>query len=125
VQAQILNLLKDLQASMGLTYLFIAHNLAVVRYIADRVAVMCAGRIVELAPTDALFARPLHPYTQALLAAVPEPDPDRPLDLPALLTERAADPTTWPEPYGLREGSGRLVEAEAGHFVRKGSVDRQ
>ena len=125
VQAQILNLLKDLQASMGLTYLFIAHNLAVVRYIADRVAVMCAGRIVELAPTDALFARPLHPYTQALLAAVPEPDPDRPLDLPALMAERAADPTTWPEPYGLREGSGRLVEAEAGHFVRKGSEDRQ
>ena len=125
IQAQVLNLLKDLQARLGLTYLFIAHNLAVVRYIADRVAVMCAGRIVELAPTDALFARPLHPYTQALLAAVPEPDPDRPLDLPALLTERAANPATWPEPYTLCEGSGTLVEAEPGHFVRKGSGENK
>jgi peptide/nickel transport system ATP-binding protein len=123
VQAQILNLLKDLQARLGLTYLFIAHNLAVVRYIADRIAVMCAGRLVELAPTDALFAGPRHPYTQALLAAVPEPDPDRPLDLAARLAEGAMDPTAWPEPYTLRPGagSGRLVDAGAGHYVRLGT----
>ena len=79
----------------------------------------------SLLSTSRLFARPLHPYTQALLAAVPEPDPDRPLDLPALLTERAANPATWPEPYTLREGSGTLVEAEPGHFVRKGSGENK
>jgi peptide/nickel transport system ATP-binding protein/oligopeptide transport system ATP-binding protein len=75
IQAQILNLLKDLQAEFGLTLLFISHNLAVVEHIADRVAVMYYGRIVELAPRDALFGRPLHPYTQGLLDAVPVPDP--------------------------------------------------
>ena len=119
VQAQILNLLKELQARLGLTYLFIAHNLAVVRYIADRIAVMCAGRIVELAPTDALFADPRHPYTRALLAAVPEPDPDRPLDLTALLAGQVSDPGAWPDPFALRGGSsGRLAEAAPGHYVR-------
>ena len=74
VQAQILNLLKDLQKHLGLTYLFISHNLAVVDYMADRIAVMCAGRIVELAPRQTLFRSPVHPYTRALLAAVPYPD---------------------------------------------------
>jgi peptide/nickel transport system ATP-binding protein len=119
VQAQILNLLKELQARLGLTYLFIAHNLAVVRYIADRIAVMCAGRIVELAPTDALFAEPRHPYTRALLAAVPEPDPDRPLDLGALLAGQVSDPAAWPDPFALRDGSsGVLAEAAPGHYVR-------
>src|SRR5690606_24286280 len=73
IQAQVLNLLKDLQRNLGLTYIFISHNLAVVDYIADRIAVMCRGRIVELAPRDQLFRRPTHPYTRALLAAVPEP----------------------------------------------------
>ncbi len=118
VQAQILNLLRDLQARLGLTYLFIAHNLAVVRYVADRIAVMCAGRIVEMAPTDALFDDPRHPYTQALLAAVPEPDPDRPLDLAGILAEGAASPAGWPHPFSLRDGSGHLEEVGPGHFVR-------
>jgi oligopeptide transport system ATP-binding protein len=76
VQAQVLNLLEDLRARLGLTYLFIAHNLGVVRHVSDRIAVMYLGRIVELATRDALFASPIHPYAEALLSAVPVPDPE-------------------------------------------------
>jgi oligopeptide transport system ATP-binding protein len=75
IQAQVVNLLKDLQARLGLSYLFIAHDLAVVKHMADRVAVMYLGRIVETAPTETLFAKPAHPYTRTLLAAIPRPDP--------------------------------------------------
>ncbi|HPD46284.1 MAG TPA: dipeptide ABC transporter ATP-binding protein [Anaerohalosphaeraceae bacterium] len=77
IQSQIINLLKDLQAEMGLTYLFIAHDLAVVEHISDDVAVMYLGRIVEYASRDALYANPLHPYTRALLSAIPRPEPRR------------------------------------------------
>ncbi|NDG39425.1 MAG: ABC transporter ATP-binding protein [Betaproteobacteria bacterium] len=77
MQAQIVNLLQDLQARLGLGYLFIAHDLAVVRAVAQRVAVMYAGSLVEVAPRAALYRNPQHPYTQALLDAVPRPDPDR------------------------------------------------
>jgi oligopeptide/dipeptide ABC transporter ATP-binding protein len=77
IQAQIINLLQDLKAEFGLTYLFIAHDLAVVRHVSDRVAVMYRGRLVEIARADRLYARPLHPYTQLLLRSVPMPDPLR------------------------------------------------
>jgi peptide/nickel transport system ATP-binding protein len=95
VQAQVLNLLKDLQAERGLTYLFISHNLAVVNYVADRIAVMANGRIVEIAPRRLLFRQPVHSYTRSLLKAVPYADLDRKLDFDMPSLKGASDASQW------------------------------
>lgn len=119
VQAQILNLLKDLQAELGLTYLFISHNLAVVDYIADRIAVMCAGQIVEVAAREDLFRNPMHPYTRALVSAVPYPDPEHPLNFDALAEEQASIPTRWPQPFCPRSDVPTpLLDCGGGHLIR-------
>jgi peptide/nickel transport system ATP-binding protein len=119
VQAQVLNLLADLRGALNLAYIFISHNLAVVNYLADRIAVMCAGRIVELAPARELFKNPVHPYTRALLAAVPEPDLNRKLDFNALMEGKASDPTAWPAEFRIA-GSSRptMQDIGRGHLVR-------
>jgi len=123
IQAQVLNLLRDLKAQLGLTYLFISHNLAVVDYIADRIAVMCRGRIVELATRDALFRNPVHPYTHALLAAVPAPDLDHPLDFAGLMEEKASDPAQWPEPFRLDAAHRpELIDIGQSHFVQSAAM---
>ncbi|MCS7222633.1 MAG: ABC transporter ATP-binding protein [Anaerolineae bacterium] len=128
VQAQILNLLKDLQEQLGLTYLFIAHDLSVVAHISDRVAVMYVGKLVEMAPTAELFASPKHPYTEALMSAIPRPDP-RPREKRVLLTGEVANPANPPSgcyfhPRCLyaqeicRQEDPLLEEISPGHYVR-------
>ena len=119
VQAQVLNLMKDLQGELGLTYLFVSHNLAVVDYMADRIAVMCAGHLVEVAPREVLFGNPVHPYTRALLAAVPRVDHRKRLDLSALMEGRVSDPAEWPHPFRATGGARPdLLDLGEGHFVR-------
>jgi peptide/nickel transport system ATP-binding protein len=117
VQAQVLNLLKDLQAEMGLTYLFIAHNLAVVKYMAERVAVMAAGRIVEIGPSQSIFDAPAHPYTRALLKAVPFADLDRPLELDELVLKGSSDPRNWPDAFRGDMADLAAIELGGGHQV--------
>ncbi|AYG62906.1 ABC transporter ATP-binding protein [Rhizobium jaguaris] len=119
VQAQILNLLKDLQRELGLTYLFISHNLAVVDYMADRIAVMARGRIVEIAPREIILRDPVHPYTRSLLAAVPFPDLDRPLDFSALNADGPAAKQSWGPHFAEDEGVDlAYADLGGGHFVR-------
>ena len=128
VQAQVLNLLKDLQKGLGLTYLFISHNLAVVDYMADRIAVMARGRIVEIAPRHKLFREPAHPYTRTLLKAVPFPDLDRRLDFSQLPQSAASDNSVWPAAFQEDAGGGGLsdIDLGEGHFVlARKTVDRR
>tara|TARA_R110002020_G_scaffold66605_5_gene175071 strand:+ start:4684 stop:6579 length:1896 start_codon:yes stop_codon:yes gene_type:complete len=118
VQAQILNLLQDLKSELGLTYLFVSHNLAVVDYLSERVAVMCKGRMVEMGPTASVVNDAQHPYTKALLAAVPEASLDHRLDFDHLSQTRASQPSEWPEPYRLDDRTEPvLVEVSPNHFV--------
>jgi oligopeptide transport system ATP-binding protein len=127
VQAQIINLLSDLQEDLGLTYLFIAHDLSVVRHISNRIAVMYLGKIVELAPRDEIFGNPKHPYTRALLAAVPRLDP-RHEGGRAPVGGDAPDPTELPPGCAFhprcpevhapcRAQEPRLLEDQPGHWV--------
>ncbi len=127
IQAQTLNLLQDLQEQFGLTYLFVSHDLSVVEHISDRVAVMYVGKLVEAAATEALFQRPLHPYTEALLSAVPKPDP-RLRTEPIVLQGDVADPANPPSgcyfhprcQYAIDRCSTEgpeLRELEPEHFV--------
>ncbi|MBV9219561.1 MAG: ABC transporter ATP-binding protein [Methylobacteriaceae bacterium] len=119
VHAQILNLLKDLQRDRGLTYLFISHNLAVVGYMADRIAVMARGRIVETAPRHELFRGPAHPYTKRLLNAVPFADLDHRLDFSSVTLASASDPSLWPPAF--RDDGNRAslkdIDLGGGHYV--------
>jgi oligopeptide/dipeptide ABC transporter ATP-binding protein len=127
VQAQILNLLLDLQERLQLTYLFVAHDLSVVKHVSDRVAVMYVGRIVEIAETEALYSRPLHPYTEALLSAAPAPVPDV-VSTRIILEREVADPANPPPGCAFhprcrhaiarcRQERPALAEAEPGRWV--------
>ncbi|WP_455372414.1 ABC transporter ATP-binding protein [Limibacillus halophilus] len=119
IQAQVLNLLRDLKETLGLTYLFISHNLAVVDYIADRIAVMYGGRIVEIAPNEELLRHPVHPYTRALLSAVPEPDLAHKLDFDHLSALRQTGPESWPVHFrATADQRPTLIELGNGHLVR-------
>ncbi len=109
IRAQVLNLLNRLKASHELTYLFIAHDLSVVRFISDRIAVIHKGRIVELAETEELFLNPLHPYTKALLSAVPIPDPEKEKEKKLLIYDPSIHDYSVDEPI--------WCEIKPGHFV--------
>ena len=118
IQAQILNLLKDMQKDFGLTYLFISHNLAVVDYIADRILVMCKGKIVEAAPREVLFRNPVHHYTKSLMSAVPYADLDRKLDFDNITQTEATNPALWPRPYAFAPGETmQMIDLGDDHFV--------
>jgi peptide/nickel transport system ATP-binding protein len=127
IQAQVLNLLEDLQVQFNLTYMFIAHDLSVVEHISDRVAVMYVGKLVELAETDELYYHPKHPYAEALMAALPKPDPrrrDRPIRLPGEVASAANPPSgcyfhprcRYAQEQCAKE-TPQLEEISAGHWV--------
>ncbi|HUS92612.1 MAG TPA: oligopeptide/dipeptide ABC transporter ATP-binding protein [Phycisphaerae bacterium] len=121
VQAQVINLLADLQDELRLTYVFVAHDLSVVRHISDRVAVMYAGRIVELAPTEAIFEDPKHPYTKALISAVPHPDPD--IKMKFTLSGEVADPARLPSGCAFHPRCGERFGPCDKHRPELGALD--
>jgi peptide/nickel transport system ATP-binding protein len=118
VQKEVLELLAELRDEMGLSYLFISHDLAVVATLADRVMVMRRGRVVEEGAANCVFNDPRHPYTRALIAASPEPDMERRLDLKAVAAG-AGEPDSWPQPFGYQgDAAPGLIEVAPGHMVR-------
>ena len=127
IQAQILNLMADLQDELGLTYLFITHDLSVVKYVSDDILVMYLGQMVEKAPSEKLFKKPMHPYTQALLSAIPIPDPDLPMNRITMKGELTSPVNPGIDcrfakrcPFAKDECSQQemvLTEEEPGHFV--------
>ncbi|WP_229680707.1 dipeptide ABC transporter ATP-binding protein [Marinobacterium zhoushanense] len=126
VQAQVLNLLKDLQRELGMTYIFISHNIAVVDYIADHIGVMCRGRLVEVGRREQILRQPEHPYTQALMAAIPYPDLERPLDFKQIIESNYSEPQKWPSPYGHRPDQHTDWHPVAdGHLVRVAATGSQ
>jgi peptide/nickel transport system ATP-binding protein len=120
VQAQVLNLLKQLQDELGLTYIFISHNLAVIRYIADRIGVMFKGQLVEMAGRKELFENPIHPYTRALLDVVPHADLDHPLDFDRINRDMASEGRNWNFPFASQgDGSDMdMISISDNHQVR-------
>ena len=106
IQAQVVNLLKDEQRKRGLTYMFIAHDLSMIKYVSDRIGVMYRGRIVELGNADEVYANPQHPYTQSLLSAIPNPDPD---------TERNRSRIPYDKKEVAQDAS--MIEVSSGHYV--------
>ena len=126
IQAQILNLLRDLQRELKLTILFVSHNLGVIRYVADEIVVMCGGRIIEQGSNDDLFRDPRHPYTQALLAAVPQPNPRRPIDFGAVQRGAGSGPGGWPDPFRIthEDEPMELVRVHGNHKVLMQSNER-
>ena len=129
IQGQVINLLEDLQKKLGLTYLFIAHDLAVVRHISSRVAVMYVGKMMEFADRNALYERPLHPYTQALLSAIPLPDPVAEKQRKRIILQGDV-PSPVNPPTGCRfhprcrfaepdcaQNDPQLIQVDAGHWV--------
>ena len=110
IQAQIINLLQGLQEERGLTYLFIAHNLAMVKYFSDRIGMMYRGRMVELAPAEVLYEQPLHPYTRSLLSAIPLPDPDQ---------DRQRQRIIYQPSQAELEAPHEWIEAQDQHWVMK------
>lgn len=136
IQAQVINMFDELQESMGLTYLFIAHDLLVVRHISDRIAVMYLGKMVELASSEEIYSRPLHPYSKALMSAVPIPDPQYarthsriPLtgDIPSPLNAPSGCPFRTRCPYASEQCACEMPEfkeVSQGHFVACHNIDK-
>ncbi|AHV98391.1 ATP-binding cassette domain-containing protein [Paenibacillus sp. 7124] len=119
IQAQVVNLLKELQNRLGLTYLFIAHDLSMVKHISDRVAVMYLGKMVELAESEELYANPLHPYTKSLLSAIPIPDPEIEVNKKRLILHDELGSPIYSAGEKTNEEETQLVEVSKGHWVAK------